>query len=197
MRVAGSSRKGVFRMKASTARILRFLPAVLVLAVLAAAVPFATGAFAATGTYSTGLAPKAPVAKFTVGTGAPAATTVVQREMATVPTFARKSNTRTARTIGGRSFSSAGGSELAQAQAILNLHIANHPLLKGTTVSFGDARGYQAISYYTTKRIVISPSHTVSLERILNHEIWHIIDYAADGHINWGENVPPSNASQY
>lgn len=183
-------------MKASTARTLRFLPAALALTVLVASVPFASGAFAATGTYSTGLAPKAPVAKFSAGTAAPAAATT-QREMAAVPAFARKSSTRSARSIGGRSFSSAGSSELAQAQAILNLHIANHPLLRGTTVSFGDARGYQAISYYTTKRIVISPSHTVSLERILNHEIWHVIDYAADGHINWGENVPPSNASQY
>jgi predicted SprT family Zn-dependent metalloprotease len=64
-------------------------------------------------------------------------------------------------------------------------------VLAGATVSFGDARGYQAICYYKSGRIVISPSHTASLERIIGHEIWHIIDWRDNGRIDWGENVPP------
>ena len=63
--------------------------------------------------------------------------------------------------------------------------------LSGTTVTFGDAKGSQAIAYYKSGRIVISPTHTASLSRILNHEVWHIIDYRDNGVIDWGENVPP------
>ena len=81
-------------------------------------------------------------------------------------------------------------SELSQAQSILAGVIAQHPILKGTTVTFGDARGYQAIALYTSGRIIISASHTASLSRILNHEIWHIIDWRDNGTIDWGENVP-------
>jgi hypothetical protein len=84
-----------------------------------------------------------------------------------------------------------GNSELAQAQSILAGLVAQHPILKGTTVEFGDARGYQAIAYYQSGRIVISPTHTASLNTILNHEIWHIIDWRDNGRIDWGENVPP------
>lgn len=81
--------------------------------------------------------------------------------------------------------------ENAQAQAILAGLIAKYPILAGTTVSFGDAKGSQAIAYYKSGRIVISPTHTASLSRILNHEVWHIIDWRDNGVIDWGENVPP------
>ena len=82
-------------------------------------------------------------------------------------------------------------SSLSQAQAILNRYIAKYPILKGSTVSFGDAKGYQAICYYKSGRIVISSTHTRSLETIIGHEIWHIIDWRDNGVIDWGENVPP------
>ena len=82
-------------------------------------------------------------------------------------------------------------SSLGEAQAILNRYIAKYPILKGSTVSFGDAKGYQAICYYKSGRIVISPTHTRSLETIIGHEIWHIIDWRDNGVIDWGENVPP------
>jgi len=86
-----------------------------------------------------------------------------------------------------------GTSELAQAKAILARHIAEHPILAGTTVSIGTTPGgYQAVAYYQSGRIVISSSHTASLERILGHEIWHIIDWRDNGQIDWGENVPPN-----
>jgi hypothetical protein len=81
---------------------------------------------------------------------------------------------------------------LATAQAILNRYISQYPILKGSTVTFGDAKGYQAICYYQSGRIVISPTHTASLEAIMGHEIWHIIDWRDNGVIDWGENVPPS-----
>lgn len=81
--------------------------------------------------------------------------------------------------------------ELAEARRILAGLIARYPILKGATVSFGDAKGHQAICYYKSGRIVISPTHTASLSRILNHEVWHIIDWRDNGRIDWGENVPP------
>lgn len=90
-----------------------------------------------------------------------------------------------------------GTSNITRARAILAGLIARYPILKGTTVQFGDARGYQAIVYYKSGRIIISPNHTASLERILNHEIWHIIDWRDNGRIDWGERVPPPNASSF
>ncbi|MDO8915939.1 MAG: hypothetical protein Q7W16_07655 [Coriobacteriia bacterium] len=91
-----------------------------------------------------------------------------------------------------------GGSELTQAQSILASLRSRYPrYLSGATVSIGSAKGYQAISYYTSGRIVISPTHRASLERILAHEIWHIIDWRDNGRIDWGERVPPSNAASY
>jgi hypothetical protein len=82
--------------------------------------------------------------------------------------------------------------EQAEAEAILAGLIKQYPILKGSTVSFGDAQGYQAVCYYMSGRIVISPSHTASLGTILNHEIWHIIDWRDNGRIDWGENIPPN-----
>jgi len=90
------------------------------------------------------------------------------------------------------------GNEASRAKAILASLKAKYPrYLSGVTVSIGSARGYQAISYYTTGQIVISPTHRASLERILGHEIWHIIDWRDNGRINWGERIPPANAGSY
>jgi len=82
--------------------------------------------------------------------------------------------------------------ELAQAKAILARYIAQYPILQGTTVAIGDTpSGYQAVCYYQSGRIQINTNHTVSLERILAHEIWHVIDWRDNGQIDWGENIPP------
>jgi hypothetical protein len=90
------------------------------------------------------------------------------------------------------------GSELAQATSILASLKAKYPrYLGGVTVSIGNASGYQAVAYYTSGRIVISPKHTASLSRILNHEIWHIIDWRDNGRIDWRESVPPAGASRF
>jgi hypothetical protein len=83
-------------------------------------------------------------------------------------------------------------SEGEQARSILRSLIAEHPILEGTIVRIGHTPGtYQAVAYYTEGEIVISPSHTASLSRILNHEIWHVIDWRDNHHIDWGESVPP------
>lgn len=79
----------------------------------------------------------------------------------------------------------------AKAQSILAGYIAQYPILAGTTVTFGDAKGHQAICYYKSGRIVISPTHTASLESIIGHEVWHVIDWRDNGVIDWGENIPP------
>jgi len=86
--------------------------------------------------------------------------------------------------------------EAAQASAILARLTAQHPILSGTTVSIGQTpNGYQAVSYYQSGSIVISSNHTVSLERILAHEIWHVIDWRDNGMIDWGENIPPTQVA--
>lgn len=88
--------------------------------------------------------------------------------------------------------------EATLARTLLDGYKAQYPrYLGGATVEFGDAQGYQAISYFTAGRIVISPSHTASVERIMAHEIWHIIDWQDNGRIDWGESIPPVNAATY
>lgn len=83
------------------------------------------------------------------------------------------------------------GSELSQARSILAGLIARYPIIKGATVSMGPTpNDYQAVCYYKTARIVVNPDHTASLTRILDHEVWHIIDWRDNGRIDWGENVP-------
>jgi len=109
----------------------------------------------------------------------------------TTRTARSSSSTRTTATTSKPAAAKPAGSELSQARSILAGLIAKHPILRGTTVSFGDARGYQAIALYTSGRIIISPSHSASLTRILNHEVWHIIDWRDNGRIDWGESVPP------
>ena len=78
----------------------------------------------------------------------------------------------------------------ADAQSILNRYIAKYPVLQGATVTYGDAKGYQAICYYKSGRIVISATHTRSLETIIAHEVGHILDWRDNGVIDWGENIP-------
>jgi hypothetical protein len=88
--------------------------------------------------------------------------------------------------------------EPALAETILAGLKARYPRYLGNaTVEFGDAMGYQAISYYTTGRIVISPTHTASVQRIVEHEIWHVIDWQDNNTIDWGEAIPPANYAAF
>lgn len=158
--------------------------ATMVAAALATAVPAS-----AAGSYDPTLTPRAKsaakVAVASIATFRPAAAVKRTTRVATTRTgAARTAGTATASTASG-------GSELAEAKAILAGLIAAHPILRGTTVQFGDAHGYQAVAFYSSGRIVISRNHTASLKRILNHEVWHVIDYRDNGRIDWGENVPP------
>jgi hypothetical protein len=86
----------------------------------------------------------------------------------------------------------------ALAQALLDGYKAQYPrYLGGATVEFGNAMGYQAISYYTIGRIVISPTHSASVQVIVAHEIWHIIDWQDNNAIDWGESIPPTNYATF
>lgn len=70
--------------------------------------------------------------------------------------------------------------------------------LDGVTVTFAKTpKGEEAVAYYTDGEIVISTEHTVSIDEILAHEVWHVIDYRDNGQLDWGENLPPENASDY
>jgi predicted component of type VI protein secretion system len=133
-------------------------------------------------------------------------TTPLVKAKAPLPKPVVKPATRTVRTSSTTSASSSSSSKpaassgdtLSRARAILASRIAMYPILRGSTVELGDTKGNpQAIVYYKSGRIVINPNHTRSLEVIINHEIWHIIDWRDNGRIDWGESVPPSNAADY
>lgn len=110
------------------------------------------------------------------------------RSTARVSTVRR---TTTVRATSTSTRSSSGGSELSRARAILRSLIAAHPILAGSTVSIGRTPGgYQAVCYYKSGRILVSPTHTAPLRTIMNHEVWHIIDWRDNGRIDWGEAVP-------
>lgn len=142
------------------------------------------------------LAPEVPrVTKIEIAqSGLSTLSKVMYLKEAPVPVVARMAGGGTIKGAATQTVAKGGAGssgELAQAQAILSGLIAKHSILSGTTVSIGDAHGYQAIAYYKSGRIVISKSHSASLSTILNHEIWHIIDWRDNNKIDWGENVPP------
>lgn len=83
------------------------------------------------------------------------------------------------------------GASPTKAAEILKKQIAKYPILEGATVEYGDAKGHQAICYYSSGRIIIDRRHKAPLKKIIGHEIWHIIDWRNNGKIDWGENVPP------
>jgi len=70
------------------------------------------------------------------------------------------------------------------AQEILEKYIRMYPILAGSTVEYGDARGYQAICYYRVGKIVVSRNHTSDLDAIIRHECLHIVDWRTDGDID-------------
>jgi hypothetical protein len=84
------------------------------------------------------------------------------------------------------------------ANELLETLQAKYRHLEGVTVEFGDTpNGEEAVAYYTEGEIVISASHTVSIRKILAHEIWHVIDWRDNGQIDWGEDLPPNSLSDY
>lgn len=85
--------------------------------------------------------------------------------------------------------------ENRQAQDVLaRLARERSSLLNGVTVTVGKTpHGEQGVAYYTEGRIVISDTHQVSIDAILAHEAWHIIDWRDNGRMDWGENLPPKD----
>jgi len=85
-----------------------------------------------------------------------------------------------------------------RATQLLAEHAAVYRHLDGVTIHEGPTpQGEQAVSYYTDGEIVISPDHTATLEDIVAHEIWHVIDWRDNGRMDWGEQLPPVTASDY
>lgn len=88
--------------------------------------------------------------------------------------------------------------ETRRASEILTELKASHSHLDGVSVSIGTTpKGEEAVAYYTDGEIVINSTHSVDMETILAHEIWHIIDWRDNGRLDWGEDLPPLNASVY
>jgi len=70
--------------------------------------------------------------------------------------------------------------------------------LDDVSVTLGQTpKGEEAVAYYTGNEIVIDTEHSVGIEKILAHEIWHVIDWRDNGELDWGEDLPPSNSSDY
>jgi hypothetical protein len=88
--------------------------------------------------------------------------------------------------------------EEARAQELIGRLSKAYRHLDGVTVRFAKTpKGEEAVAYYTDGEIVINTEHTVSIDEILAHEVWHIIDYRDNGQLDWGENLPPSDSSDY
>lgn len=163
--------------------------AALALLVSLVSVPAAASASTRARTFVCGLEPAGECVKVEAAETAPTGlSATATKRTATVIPAVRTYSGGSGSYSGSTAAASSGG---ASAQSILAGYIAKYPILAGSTVTFGDAKGYQAISYYKSGRIVISSSHTRSLQTIIGHEIWHIIDWRDNGVIDWGENVPP------
>ncbi len=88
--------------------------------------------------------------------------------------------------------------ETKRANELLGNLAKTYRYLDGTTVRMGvTPENKEAVAYYEDKEIVVSPTHTVLLDEILAHEVWHVIDWRDNGRIDWGEDLPPRNSSDY
>jgi len=88
--------------------------------------------------------------------------------------------------------------DLQKAEALLATLQAKYRHLDGLSVSIAPTpAGEQAVAYYTDGEIIISPDRSATIQRILAHEIWHVIDWRDNGRLDWGEDLPPANASEY
>jgi hypothetical protein len=187
------SRSGKLRFAATT------MVAAITLTIVAAVVPNVVTAQAAATSpvFRSQLAESTAASKLAASTEQPLAANLTARARTATtiqPVVATRTTTRRVTTSTGTTAAAPApsGDELAQAQSILAGYIAKYPILAGSSVTIGDASGYQAVAYYKSGRIVISATHTASLSRIIGHEIWHIIDWRDNGVIDWGENVPPN-----
>ncbi len=87
---------------------------------------------------------------------------------------------------------------LDRAEEVLGSLQERYGFLDDVTVTLGPTPGgREAVAYYTRGEIVIDPGHSLPVESIMHHEIWHIIDWRDNGRLDWGESVPPANAGDY
>jgi len=85
-----------------------------------------------------------------------------------------------------------------RAKAALARLSANYRYLEDVTVTIGDTpNGEEAVAYYSEGRIVIDRAHSVGVDAILAHEVWHVIDWRDNGRMDWGEKLPPANSADY
>ena len=76
-------------------------------------------------------------------------------------------------------------SKQIQADQILTALIAKNTILQGSTVVVRDCpHDWQGCTYYKTGEIWIDPDHTAPLEKIMIHEVNHLIDWRSDGDID-------------
>lgn len=76
----------------------------------------------------------------------------------------------------------------ALAQALLNAEIAKNPILVGTTIKIQECpNDWQACAWYKRGEIWVDPDHRAPLERIISHEVAHIIDWREDGDIDYND----------
>jgi|GEM_PF-3404123 len=78
--------------------------------------------------------------------------------------------------------------EQKKAEEILAAYIAKYPILKGVKIYVRDCpNNWQGCAYYTKGIILIDPDHTAPLERIIEHEVKHILDWRTDGDIDYND----------
>lgn len=76
-------------------------------------------------------------------------------------------------------------SEQALARRILARYIARYPILRGVQVYIRDCpNNWQGCAYYKQGIILVDPDHTAPLEKIIAHEVQHIIDWRQDSDID-------------
>ncbi len=79
-------------------------------------------------------------------------------------------------------------SEQARARRILAKYIARYPILKGTQIYVRQCPyNWQGCAYYKKGVILIDPDHTAPLEKIIAHEVRHIIDWREDHKIDYND----------
>ncbi|MCX7832580.1 MAG: hypothetical protein N2440_06760 [Actinobacteria bacterium] len=78
--------------------------------------------------------------------------------------------------------------EQRRAEQLLNAYISKYPILKGVRIYVRDCpNNWQGCAYYTKGIILIDPDHTAPLEKIVAHEIKHIIDWREDNDIDYND----------
>ena len=130
---------------------------------------------------------------------APAPRRVPRAGLPSTPTTAAAADAPAAPTPVGKSRDRvAEAQDLKNARRVLAKLQTRYRYLDGITLRVDPTpQDRQAVAYYTDGEIVISPDHVATIDKILAHEVWHVIDWRDNGQLDWGEDLPPSNAADY